>query len=268
MTGKPMADPNAYYGSPLAVAAYDLFAGRGMKGDIAFYLDCARRFGGPVLEIGAGTGRVLLPLAEAGHEVVGMDNSTAMLERAVARLAARPDLRDRVRLVETDMTGFDLVRDFALVIIAGRSFQHVTEPDAQRAALLAIRRHLRPGGTLILDLFDPNFELMLAAGPTHHASAEAIDPASGYLIRRTVAARSNDFAAQTTTETLLFQRLNREGAEIEREETSWTLRWSTRQETAYLLELCGFQPVEQYSDFLGSPPQYGREQLWVAQAVR
>ena len=102
-------DPNAYYAGGLGVEMYDLFTGGGLlAGDVEFYLHCARRFGGPILELGTGTGRILMPLAEAGHEIVGLDFSPAMLAIAAAKLGARPELADRVRLVEGDMTGFDL----------------------------------------------------------------------------------------------------------------------------------------------------------------
>ena len=58
-----------------------------------------------------------------------------------------------------------------------------------------------------------------------------------------------------------------DGAVVATEETSWALRWTLRQEMTWLLELCGFQPVEQWSDFHGAPPAYGKEQVWVARAA-
>lgn len=157
-----MTDPNAYYAGGLGVELYDLFTGGGLlTGDVEFYLDSARRFGGPILELGTGTGRVLIPLADAGHEVVGVDLSRPMLDRAAAKLRERPEPTSRVRLVEGDMTSFDLDQQFALALVPARSFQHVVTPEGQRLALNCIRRHLLPGGHLILDLFDPNFECCL-----------------------------------------------------------------------------------------------------------
>src|SRR5688572_27712712 len=151
-----MADPNAYYARGLGVTMYDLFVGGGpLAGDVEFYLDCAQRYGGPILELGVGTGRILVPLAEAGYDVVGLDLSPAMLEIAAAKLRERPEAAERVRLLEGDMTNFDLGQRFALVLIPARSFQHVTTPEGQRATLRCIRRHLVMGGHLILDLFDP-----------------------------------------------------------------------------------------------------------------
>jgi SAM-dependent methyltransferase len=262
-----VTDPNAYYAGGLGVATYDLFTGGGLlAGDVDFYLDCARRFGGPILELGTGTGRILIPLAEAGHEVVGLDLSPAMLGIAAAKLGARPELAGRVRLIEGDMTAFDLAQRFQLIIIPARSFQHVTTPAGQRAALACVRRHLVPGGHLILDLFDPNFELLLAKDAAL-PPREARDPGSGHLVRRTLQARHTDPWQQTVEETLRFEAFDTSGNLVAQEETSWSLRWSLRQEIAYLLELCGFEPVDQFSDFKGSPPEYGREQLWVARAI-
>lgn len=118
-----ITDPNAYYAGGLGVELYDLFTGGGLlAGDIEFYLEYARRFGGPILELRTGTGRVLVPLAEAGHEVVGMDLSRPMLDRAAAKLRERPELRHHVRLVEGDMTSFDLDQRFALAFVPARSF--------------------------------------------------------------------------------------------------------------------------------------------------
>src|SRR5262245_35858109 len=106
-----------------------------MAGDVAFYLDCARRFGRPVLELATGTGRVLIPLAKAGYEVVGLDAAPAMLEVARAKLGREPELAARVALVEGDMRDFSLGRRFPLTLIPARAFQHVVEPEDQRRTL-------------------------------------------------------------------------------------------------------------------------------------
>jgi hypothetical protein len=96
---------------------------------------------------------------------------------------------------------------------------------------------------------------------------EARHPQTGQRVRRSIVARQTDKLRQTIKETLRFEVLDDAGAATAAEETSWTLRWSLRQEMLYLFELCGFAPVTQLSDFKGSPPAYGREQLWIAKAV-
>lgn len=261
-----MTDVNNYYAGGLGVDAYDPLLslnGNVVSGDIDFYLECAREFGDPVLEIATGNGRVLTPLAEAGHEVVGLDLSAAMLRVAEARLKARKLGPPRVMLSQGDMTDFDLGRQFALILIPFRSFQHVTEPEAQRAALRCMHRHLRPGGHLVVNVFDPRFDLLANPQAFVGLKRQVRDP-RGWLLRRTIVARDVDFLRQTWRETLLLELFDADGALRKSDESVWTLRWMLRQEMRYLLELSGFEPVAEYSDFKKSPPAYGNEQNWVA----
>jgi hypothetical protein len=95
---------------------------------------------------------------------------------------------------------------------------------------------------------------------------ETRHPVSGNRVRRTVIERHNDPLRQVLRETLRLEECDGSGAVVARAETSWALRWSLRQEMAYLFEPCGFDVVAQFSDFKGSPPVYGREQLWVVSA--
>jgi SAM-dependent methyltransferase len=134
---------------------YDLEYGA-KDDDLPFYLEWAGRCDGPVLEIGAGTGRVTLELAQAGHAVWGIDDSARMLRQArrkVRQLPAR--LQPRVHLVRADMRRFDLKRTFGLCIIPFRAFLHNLTQNDQLATLRCIAAHLRPGGVLTLDLFVP-----------------------------------------------------------------------------------------------------------------
>lgn len=262
-------DPNAYYAGGLAVRTYDLFVAPGpFEGDVDFYRACARRFGNCVLELGVGTARVAVPLAEDGCAVTGLDLSQAMLDFAKQRIAELPPaVAPRIALVQGDMADFDLGRRFDWILIACRAFQHLIEPAAQRAALQAARRHLSVGGHLVIDLFDPRLEFCLPEAPALQQAREAWDPAANCRVRRTVLARDNDPFRQIVSERMRLEAIGEDGAVLAAEETSWTLRWTLRQEMAYLLELCGFEPVELLSDFRGAAPAYGKEQLWVARAV-
>ena len=161
-----MPDDTRFYQSDgLNVEAYDQFTAQqfGVDGrDVAFYLRQARRLAGPVLDLGVGVGRVAWPLAQAGVGVVGLDLSEAMLRRARAKGEQySPDVRQRTRFVAGDMADFELDETFALVIIAYRSFQSMITPEDQRRCLACIHRHLRPGGRLVVDLFDPRLDLCL-----------------------------------------------------------------------------------------------------------
>ncbi|MDP3853204.1 class I SAM-dependent methyltransferase [Phenylobacterium sp.] len=257
-----ISNPNAFYDGGLAVETYDLFAAQNGKlaGDVDFYLEMARSQGGPVLELGTGTGRVLAPLAEAGFEVTGVDISQAMLDVAGRRLAAAGL---RARLLCTSMQAFETDARFDLALIPARAFQHLVDPADQRACLTRVRDHLNPGGVLVLDLFDPRLETCVGE-PDRLPDREVVNPATGGRYRKVCLGRFADPFAQVTGERMRIEALDGHGGVTASQETSWALRWSTRQETAYLLELSGFAIEAQYSDFAKAPPVYGGEQLWVA----
>lgn len=264
-----MSDLKDYYSGGLAVRTYDLFTGNGpLAGDVDFYRTCARRFGMKALELGVGTARIAIPLAEEGCTVTGIDASAAMLDMAAQKIAALPGaIATRIKLARADIVDFDLGERFDWILIPARAFQHIAEPAMQRSALRAMRRHLESGGHLVIDLFDPRLEFCLPDAPLPEQSRELWDPVAGRCVRRTIVARNNDPFRQIVSETLRFEALDQEGCVVATEESTWTLRWALRQEMAYLLELCGFRPVEQLSDFRASPPAYGREQIWIARAV-
>ncbi len=123
--------------------------------DVPFYLAEVERFGGPVLELGVGTGRIAVPVAAAGFEVVGVDLSAGMLEvaRETAALAGvELDLR------HGDMRDPPVEGEFPLVTAPFRSFLHMETDADRRAVLRAVQRHLAPGGHFIFDVFTPSKE--------------------------------------------------------------------------------------------------------------
>src|SRR5260370_9140920 len=127
--------------------------------EVAVDPDGVRDVGDPILEVGCGTGRITMALAEAGKRITGLDLSERMLERAMKKRAAlRVEARERVHLVQGDMARFDLGETFRLVIIPFRPFQHLLEVQHQVECLACVRNHLAPGGRLILDVFqtDPD----------------------------------------------------------------------------------------------------------------
>ena len=238
-----------------------------VEGDIDFYLELALAAPGPALELGCGTGRVVLPLARAGIETTGLDLSQSMLDVAAGRLAKEPaEVASRATFVAGDMTSFDLGRQFGLVYIAFRSFMMLTTPEEQRRCLRAAHSHLAPGGTLAVNLFDPLLE-RLTPGPlpvSWTPNGNFPHPQSWNLVRIEVSDRMNDPVAQVFEETWRFTEVDRAGAVVRQEEEVLRMRWTYRHEMRYLLEACGFEVLAEYSDYAKSPPAYGKEQVWVA----
>ena len=266
-----MTTVDAYYADELGVATYDLLTATSSiaaAGDVAFYEDCAKRFGDPVLELAVGSGRVAWQLADAGLRVVGVDLSAAMLEQAARNGAARPAaVRARLTLHQADMAAFALAAAFPLAIIPYSAFQHLLTPERQRSALACIHRHLVPGGHLVVDVFDPLLDHCIPGAASPMPDREVTDPANGHLIRRRTIARHNDPINQTIAETFRFEIISASGEVIAETETSFAVRWACRQEMAYLFELSGFEVVAQYSDFDRAPPAYGKRQIWVVRRL-
>ena len=263
-------DPAFYARNGLNVESYDSQAQAvqpALDGDIAFYLDQARRSGGPVLDLGGGTGRVAWPLAESGFDVTSLDLSAPMLARSEAkRELASPATQPRVELVHADVRDFAVPTQFGLAIAPGRTFQLLLTPDDQRSALATIRRHLRPGGVLVLHLFDPLLDACAAFDgvPSSADRGTVVLPDSGHRVTRRVLHRTTEPLHQLMTEVWEFTELDAAGNTVGREQETLRMRWTYRFEMRYLLELSGFEVTAEYSDFHGSPPRYAAEQVWVA----
>lgn len=246
------------------VATAEIAASGVLSGDTAFYEALAREAGGPILELGCGSGRVAWALARAGFEVWGLDRSEAMLERARAREVG--GLAGSARFVAGDMADFELPAAFGLAIFPGRSFQSLLEPAQQRSCLDAVRRHLRSGGMVSVHLFDPRLDLCVpeagADGPVNRGLYR--HPDAGTMVSWSTLGRRNDPLRQRIEELWEFVEHDATGGILRRQRERLRLRWTYRWEMRYLLELAGFRVEAEFSDFHRAPPAYGKEQVWVA----
>lgn len=213
--------------------------------DVPMYLGFTRRTGGPVLELACGTGRLARPLAAAGIDVVGLDSSPDMLAIARRELEAA-GLAERVTLVEADLRDFDLGQPYPFAFVALDSFGLLVQRDDQLAALRQIRRHLLPGGLLLLDLAngnlrggEPRDELIV-----QHSGA---DPSSGRPLTKWTARRS-DPAAQLDRLTYLYDEVQEDNS-VKRWTTELRLRYFGRFELELLLERAGFVVEALYGSY-------------------
>ena len=140
---------------------YDVVTPAALDGDVDWYRGKAQSSGGPVLELGAGTGRITLAIAAGGIAIHALDADASMLHRLRAKLAtASTDVQARTTVVLGDMRTFDLTERFALIICPFRAFLHnVTEAD-RLACLARVRQHLRPAGRFAFNVFHPSLTYM------------------------------------------------------------------------------------------------------------
>jgi SAM-dependent methyltransferase len=208
---------------------------------------------GAVLEVACGTGRVLIPLARAGHEITGVDLSAQMLERCRQKLAAEAaEVRRRVTLVQADMASFDLGRRFALVALPFRGFQHLTSVGRQMACLSRCHAHLLPGGRLVIDLFNPDPSLLYEHGDPEEEAAEVVEAPDGRRVRWWGRVTEYGRAYQTNACEMTYEVTAPDGGTHVVKET-FPMRYIWRYELEHLLARTGFRVVELYGDYDRSP---------------
>lgn len=222
--------------------------------DIAFYTALATEHGGPVLELGSGTGRVLLPTARAGVDITGLDLSDGMLGVCASKLAEETDeVQHRVRLVRDDMRTFDLGRRFGLVTIPFRPFQHLVTVDEQMACLACVHRHLEPGGVLALDVFNPSLPRLV--DPKYLEESEIEQPfvmPDGRSVARRDRNASVDLVNQVIHVEFIYYITHPDGRQG-RLVDPFPLRYFFRYEVEHLLVRAGFRVEAVYGDFDRTP---------------
>jgi SAM-dependent methyltransferase len=228
--------PDDYYFDPRVATRYDRVT-RSLPvvtDDIPFYVALAQETasqGQSVLELGCGTGRVTIPMAQAGAHVTGLDNAGPMLEIARRKAA---DAGADVAWVEGDMASFGLTERFGLVAIPFRSFLMLLTTELQESCLSCIRQHLLDGGRLALNFFNP-------------------DPA--------IVAMSSAYEADDGNDRIY-------GPLITRSERNLRMRYVFPEEMRRLLTDAGFEVEALYGWFDGRPfDDSSDEMVWLARKV-
>jgi SAM-dependent methyltransferase len=208
--------------------------------DVPFYLAEAERTGGPVLELGVGTGRIAVPVAATGIEVVGVDLSAGMLE--VAR--ERAELAGvSVDLRQGDMRDPPVDGEYPLVLCPFRSLLHMETDRDRRLALRAVSSRLTKGhGRFVFDVFTPD-------------AADIADTHGRWLEREPGIWERADWDEETRT--LILRLRSAEG------ESEMSLAWLSVPEWRLLLEEEGFQVEALYGWFDRSPWRGGEDSVWV-----
>lgn len=219
----------------------------GFDDDLALYADFARTVTGPLLDIGVGTGRVAVSLAQAGREVVGVDTSAAMLALARHR-ASGAGATTHLRLIQGDVATVDLPERFGLAYFALNTFSHLLSRPEQLAALANVRRLLSPGGRLLIDQWNPH------ASTAPDSSGQWVfgyrrRNEDGHWVTQSVASIAEP-AEQTLDTTIIYdeevlpQRSGPSadhGAEVRRTTVTLRLRYFYRYEVEWLLLAAGFE---------------------------
>lgn len=215
--------------------------------DIDLLLSFGEATGGPILEMGCGSGRVLAPLAEAGFDVAGLDRSVTMLDRARDRLVTA-NLEDRVTLVEGDMAGTESLpgEPFGLALYTLNALMHLPTPELQLASLVYTRNRLGPEGQLVVDLINPapDYLVSLASSPVLEWSISLDD---GSAVDKW-AFRQVHAIEQRIATTLWYDQASPDGTLIRRR-SQFELRYLHPNELSLMLDAAGFSGVHLYGGY-------------------
>lgn len=240
------AGSSAHYEDPLYYASS--YASR--IEDVAYYVELAQAAGGPVLEYGAGSGRIAIPIARHGVAVVGVDQSAPMLAELRARLSREPaEVRSRVRAVRGDMRRVRLKARFPLVIATFNTALHLyTRQDVERF-LARSREHLAPGGRLVVDLSTPAIvDLARLSGRAYHLPRFR-HPTAGVVVK------NREYFDYDPLRQVLF--VSMEFEPVDAPTRSWMVPLAHRQffpqEWEALLHYNGFAVDRVDGDFSGGP---------------
>ncbi|MEE8413150.1 MAG: class I SAM-dependent methyltransferase [Dehalococcoidales bacterium] len=224
---------------------------RSKSKDVDFYLDCSKGTDGRTLELGCGTGRVLIPTASSGYEITGLDLSPYMLMKCREKLDKQVvEVQQRVKLVQGNMTDFETGETYSLVTIPFRPFQHLISAEEQKDCLKCVNRHLAPDGLFVFDVFNP-FPPRLVDNPEYKVEREDLPETQlpdGRKLRRTNRITAFHRDLQYNDIELIYYVTHPDG-NMERLVQSFPMRYFFRYEMEHLLELCGFRIVELFGDF-------------------
>jgi SAM-dependent methyltransferase len=232
-----------------AESAYDAIAelydawSRSVTEDVEFYVDEARAAGGPVVELGVGTGRIAVPIAQAGIPVIGVDSSPGMLA-VCRRRAEAAGVVGLLELRKGDLSRPPVRERVSLVIAPFRSLLHVENEPERLTALRAVHDLLVPGGRFVFDVFAP--------------SARDIEATHGrWLEREPGIWERADWDERARVLTLLVR-----GEEAA---TCMRLAWLEPEAWRLLLERAGFEVLACYGWFDRRPYEGDEDTVWVAQ---
>jgi len=243
-----------YQDNPLLAELYDLVPMYLSRPDVDFYRNLCRETKGNILELGCGTGRILIPAAEAGGHITGLDISGNMISRCREKIRrSTGEVQSRIRLVEANMIDFKLSESFSLATAPFRGFQHLIRVNDQLACLNNINHHLEMGGRLVFDVFQVNFEII--SNPDRINEIEdtpEFELGDGRRLRCASRISLVHRSEQFSDVELIYYLTGSDG-HLTRAVQAFPIRYFFRYEIEHLLARCGFEVVDLFGKFDKSP---------------
>ncbi len=260
MKGRPALDSE--YDSFADIYAIWTASAASTTANLPFYVDAYLATDGPVVELGVGDGRIAVEAAGRGCVVIGVDHSSAMLERCRER-AQRAGVLDRLTLIQADFRDFDLDEPAALIALPYHSIGHLTTRDHKRHAMRHIFNRVRAGGQFIFDDFLMTPTLMAQMRDVQLRATYQSPSGADRLLWVTSLV---DEPTQSITVVTWEDELDTAGVLERRRYRRLSLSWLEPAQARALLEEAGFTVEACFGDFQRSPfvEASAREQVWIA----
>ncbi len=220
---------------------YDaLWPGSQRQNELDFYVRRVQEFGGPVLELGCGTGQLTIPMARAGVTMTGLDLSEPMLARAREKASEQ---NVDVTWVQADCRDFALGQQFGLIFFPANSLLHLLDWRDVQSCLTQVKKHLRPGGAFVFEIFNPSLALLTRVPDQRHLVGAYPDPDGRGMMRVT---ESSVYDAATQINHIHWH--YRIEGQSEETTATFDLRMCFPQEIEALLHYNGFDMRAKYGD--------------------
>jgi len=263
----PSVPPTFSYDRVACFYDYDMGL-NAAAGDVSFYVKAGLKATGKVLEVGCGTGRIALPLVEAGCQVLGVDVSVPMLQQMSQNALMRllPSQRTRLRWACMDMKDLGISETFSLVLCPYSAFTYLLE-EADRSKFLSRVSHLlSAGGRFILDVFVPRYEILCQQD--EHILFDYRREVPGGLVLERRKTIQKDLTAQVNCITRYYKLLDTNGSVVEEFSTQESIRYWFQPELRLLLESHGLEVLAAYGDFDEEPYRYEAQMMVFVCQVR
>ncbi len=211
------------------------------RDDLLFYTALANDYGSPVLELGAGTARVSVALAKAGHAVRGIEHSQAMIKKGQEKVV-KENLGKLITLQQGDMRSVELTQTFPVVVAPFNTLMHAYTLSDQDATLGTVKRHLSPGGVFAFDVYNPNFthlNVLKREAEWEHVGGEHAE----LFLFQSVDMDNQVLESRYYLDTIGADRT------VKRQTSVLKQRYYTRFELERLLKQHGFENVQIYGGF-------------------
>ena len=237
---------------------YDIETGDKID-DLQLYSLLAEQYGDPILDVGCGTGRVLLHLAQEGYTVHGMDNSSAMLERLSAKLQPFPHLQQNLTYSQADIFDWEPPEKYALTLLTYNALMHFPQQQQQLDLLQVMHRATAPDGLLVIDLPEAGGIFATPDGDSLIMERTFLHPETGELVML------QSYSELDRTSQMMHVRwiydVIQEDQTVKRFIVPHSMRYFFLPEMQLLLHQSGFQIVDVFGDTDESPFEDGCERM-------